>query len=406
MSFISPQFTNAGKKLQARALSGDAQITFTQMGLGDGELATQSISALTDLINPIKKIDISDLRVINPDQVQLKAVFQNIGMVGFFWREVGLFAADPDNPDDRTKDILYCYQNAQDLAEYIPSGDSQLVDKILNMSVVVADATQVKISFFSESYALKEDLEEQTASLKKDLDDHKSDETAHSEVFEKYLPLTGGTLSGDLSFNDTYSSYIDNEYESGKTYDEDKWSKSFIRFCDKNLKRVAFVQNVFLADGENCFCFFVKNGDIEKSLKVDTKGGITWDNQNLVRSVNGNKADSKGNVNTGATVIEQQTNERLQTSYRLWSNGFLEQWGVVYSAAKNASETITMLKPFKDYDYTLVTGISSTANTNIYIHDIFNLSVAIIAKTTTSFTIISTPSDGGIQNWYACGQGA
>lgn len=278
MSFISPQFTNAGKKLQARALSGDAQITFTQMGLGDGELATQSISALTDLINPIKKIDISDLRVINPDQVQLKAVFQNIGMVGFFWREVGLFAADPDNPDDRTKDILYCYQNAQDLAEYIPSGDSQLVDKILNMSVVVADATQVKISFFSESYALKEDLEEQTASLKKDLDDHKTDANAHGNLFAKFVNGINVSDNNNIELSLIRNSYAEDNQKYSSVFGGEAYGKG----------AGLFAYGAKHAEYPGYFNLYAMTNEEKKAELVGTPAGsLTWQGHEVITAKGG-----------------------------------------------------------------------------------------------------------------------
>ena len=54
------------------------------------------------------------------DYVEVNAKFSNAGLsAGFYWREVGIFCADPDNPNDRSKDILYCYQNAYDTADYI-----------------------------------------------------------------------------------------------------------------------------------------------------------------------------------------------------------------------------------------------------------------------------------------------
>lgn len=50
---------------------------------------------------------------------------------GFYWREIGVFAADPDYPNDRSHDILYCYQNAYDTADFIPVASVETVEKTL-----------------------------------------------------------------------------------------------------------------------------------------------------------------------------------------------------------------------------------------------------------------------------------
>lgn len=355
MSFIAPQFTNKGKQLQARALSGECTITFTTIGLGSGELETQAISALTDLIQTVKKVGVSDIRVINPDQVQLKAVFQNVGMSsGFFWREVGLFAADPDNPDDRTKDILYCYQNAGDLAEYIPSASSQLVDKIINMAVVVADATQVNISFYSETYALKEDL-----------DAHKTDTNAHSELFAQYVKKSGDTMSGNLAKsvnNSSFELYGGSAWangallklngkesaengsfsltaHNGSEFTELKgtangslqWNgvevltakggtlngrltfllndaiyrnvdTSYLHLCGGNVfgKSASLIlnggQNLDGSSSYGGFELTATNGEDMTNLVGQSTGALTWGGKNLVRSVNGVNADVVGNI--------------------------------------------------------------------------------------------------------------
>lgn len=85
----------------------------------------------------------------NDTTATAKSVFNNATLAsGFYWREVGLFAANPDYPDDRTQDILYCYSNAGDLAEYIPSRTSSFVEKSVSISVTVGAATDVTVAFY------------------------------------------------------------------------------------------------------------------------------------------------------------------------------------------------------------------------------------------------------------------
>lgn len=142
MSFQSPVFTSAGKTLQMRALGGET-LTFTSIKLGDGQITSQSIAALTGLINTIASVPIT--KSSRTDKYfSVSGSFTNQAVTtGFYWREIGLFAADPDYPDDRTKDILYCYQNAYNLAEYIAAGGSEIIEKVIRLNVVVGNATTV-----------------------------------------------------------------------------------------------------------------------------------------------------------------------------------------------------------------------------------------------------------------------
>ena len=61
MSFTAPRFTDEGKALQAKAQAGTA-LKFTKMQLGDGELGSQAIAAMTGLINPLITVGISDVK--------------------------------------------------------------------------------------------------------------------------------------------------------------------------------------------------------------------------------------------------------------------------------------------------------------------------------------------------------
>ena len=158
MSFTAPKFTNAGRQLQTRVIAGD-MLTFTTIKLGDGTMTTEPIAALTDLIHGIITLPVHEVRR-NADYAEVTGVFQNAGLSsGFYWREIGIFAADPDYPNDRSHDILYCYQNAAELAEYIPSASSAVIEKIIRVACVVGDAENVTVGLASQAYAKAEDLQ-------------------------------------------------------------------------------------------------------------------------------------------------------------------------------------------------------------------------------------------------------
>lgn len=147
MSFTSgPVFTSAGKALHARALAG-ATLKFTKMQLGDGRRGSTAITDLKALISPVASVGISSLRY-NGNFALISGVFSNADLrTGFYWNEIGLFAADPDAPDDRSRDILYCYQDAADNADYIPASDNELITKRISVAAITDNAVNVTATF-------------------------------------------------------------------------------------------------------------------------------------------------------------------------------------------------------------------------------------------------------------------
>ena len=147
MSFTSgPVFTNAGKALHARAIAG-ATLKFTKMQLGDGSRGSTAITDLKALVSPVASVGISSLRYSGNFAV-ISGMFSNADLhTGFNWNEIGLFAADPDAPDDRSRDILYCYQDAAGNPDYIPASDSELITKRISIAAITDNAANVTATF-------------------------------------------------------------------------------------------------------------------------------------------------------------------------------------------------------------------------------------------------------------------
>ena len=199
MSFTAPKFTNAGRQLQTRVIAGDT-LTFTAIKLGDGTMTTEPIAALTDLIHGIITLPVHEVRR-NADYADVTGVFQNAGLSsGFYWREIGIFAADPDYPNDRSHDILYCYQNAAELAEYIPSASSAVIEKIIRVACVVGDAENVTVGLASQAYAKAEDLQALEEQHSKDVEriNNALDTVDPTKITAKAAPADGdGVMIAD-----------------------------------------------------------------------------------------------------------------------------------------------------------------------------------------------------------------
>ena len=199
MSFTAPKFTNAGRQLQTRVIAGDT-LTFTTIKLGDGTMTTEPIAAMTDLIHGIITLSVHEVRR-NADYAEVTGVFQNAGLSsGFYWREIGIFAADPDYPNDRSHDVLYCYQNAAELAEYIPSASSAVIEKIIRVACVVGDAENVTVGLASQAYAKAEDLQALEEQHSKDVEriDNALDAVDPTKITTKAAPADGdGVMIAD-----------------------------------------------------------------------------------------------------------------------------------------------------------------------------------------------------------------
>lgn len=143
--------TNDGRTLLAKALTGKPLI-FTRAYCGDGVLpASTSQSSLTSLISPKRELPIQSMNTlqgIGTCEVVVEMTNKNL-TTGFFVREYGLFAKDPDTQQE----ILYSYRNAGDEASYL-EGDNGIdiinytlsivtvIDQAPNVSAVLASTNQ------------------------------------------------------------------------------------------------------------------------------------------------------------------------------------------------------------------------------------------------------------------------
>lgn len=152
MSFSTILFTEKGRALQSKALAG-AALNFTRIGMGAGSLTGQSQITLNNLIDPKVFITISQIKKAGT-YATVEGYFTNADVgTGFSWREIGIFAQDPN-----LGEILYCYGNAGSLAEYIPPQSTEIVEKVISISVIIGDAANVTIKTDPAAYATKLEL--------------------------------------------------------------------------------------------------------------------------------------------------------------------------------------------------------------------------------------------------------
>ena len=157
-AFINNDITAAGLIVLAKGAAGQ-KITYTKIVLGDGYLEEgQTPRSLTGVVSPKATIDITKCVVNGDGTVTVGGVFTNDQTNdGFYYRELGLYA---DDPDEDVGEVLYCYGNCGDLAEWIPpTGGATIVEKTIDIVTAIGTATNVTAYIPADAYATKEDYE-------------------------------------------------------------------------------------------------------------------------------------------------------------------------------------------------------------------------------------------------------
>lgn len=153
-AFPNLVLTNAGIALQNK-VQGGATLELTNIQMGSGQLNGQPIGPLTALISSNATVPIQGGQAIGQNTYQVEGFFTNADLsAGFWWREIGIFANDPDKGE-----ILYAYANAGDAGDYIPTVTDQRIEKYIYFSMALANATTVNVTIpQTDTFVLKTEV--------------------------------------------------------------------------------------------------------------------------------------------------------------------------------------------------------------------------------------------------------
>ena len=140
MAFNGLTMTTKGINLQTKVQAG-ATLNFTKMKVGDGVLSSSTtLASLTDLVESKLEVEIESVTSLGDGTYRVRGTLTNSSVTtGFFLREVGVFATDPDDGE-----ILYSVANAGDECDYLPAGGgSVVVEEVLDIITAVGSASSV-----------------------------------------------------------------------------------------------------------------------------------------------------------------------------------------------------------------------------------------------------------------------
>ena len=209
---------------------------------------------------------------------------------------------------------------------------------------------------------------------------------------------TGSTLTGDLTFakpNNGWQSLIFRTPNGVMGSAEANTVHNAGRFLslDKNGNWFATTQHLIEKDGSGRIFLSARstadNGTTIKSHSLDIRcfpngsGGIYIDGK-LVK----------------AHITETYVNGT--SGYRIWSDGYCEQWGVTSELTSNSTNEITLLKPYRDTNYIIIANGHFADRAATGGVDVFHTA----PLTTKTFNITRDHASAAQvpkANWRACG---
>lgn len=336
------RLTHAGQEMAGMS-QGGGKLTFVRVELGDGQLKEEdSIEALTDLKRSVMQLPLQGYLNEGNGKARLRFVIDNSALtVGFHNREVGIFAKI-----DSGAERLYAYTNAGNYADWIPSKETPIDGDIVDLHIIIGNASHVVLETQNGAYATKIDLEEHRTAAELDHPEksvHKKH--LHSDAYES--PALTGTPTAPTAGKGT---------NNGQIASTAFVAQAIAALVNSAPGALDTLQELAAALGNDAnFATTVTNalagklGKTEKAASAgnsDTLGGqsLQW----IIDQINAAK--------TGIVA-----GNLAQNGWAKFANGLIVQWGRVYG------ETVTT--PDQSISITLPVSISmelfSCGNVNV-----------------------------------------
>lgn len=159
--------TQKGRALLAKAQTG-AILRFTRAKIGDG--VGEALESLNDLVSPKLSLEITHLQAESNGTCHVRTNITNEGLTeGFFVKEFGLFAMDPD----LNEEILYAVTTASNPDYIPPDGSATVVNNQVDINILVGNAANVHANINPNGNVNQSDFNDHI---------NKTDDIAHPEV--------------------------------------------------------------------------------------------------------------------------------------------------------------------------------------------------------------------------------
>ena len=200
MSFSRVYLTAQGQRLQALTLTG-GKLHFTRLQIGDG--ASNDPVAMTALVSPVADVSLTLCRINTDNTVTIGGPWDNSQITeAFVFRELGLWAQDPDDPD---AEVLYAYAYATEGPQTISTSNGEIIQKTIRLNVALGNDSTVTATLVPALCISREDMVEYAAPL------------GHGHTATEVTETTGRTVEEEQRRQDEVISFILQSY-GGSTF--------------------------------------------------------------------------------------------------------------------------------------------------------------------------------------------
>lgn len=376
--------TQLGKNMIAESFKTKKGIIFTKVALGEGLLNSGNINDLTNLVSKVVDGEVSTINTISTSEIEVVSTINNRALTrGYYARELGLFAKLGEGGQEK----LFAYTNAGADASYVPSNAS-IDEKIITITIGIGNAS-ITINPKSHIYLTEARLNQ-----------HENDVNAHGGIMKKFLPLTGGTVTGRvtlekgswLNFNSNSNAFsgairitergtLDvgiNDGENGSVENMNICSMNRPGWYNKNLggaRQLALVEEINAA--ETRFNASLNNylpltgGTLTGDLTFNSGNGIK------IKGEGGNHTISRGgkNLNLGNESFTEASNLCCKKRPSWYAgpdnvnNGFLMKLSdiSVTSGTISDGQTLPIPSGYSKEECTVLLSLSKSNAENIYV---------------------------------------
>lgn len=210
------------------------------------------------------------------------------------------------------------------------------------------------------------------------------------DTTDSYVLKSGDTVNGTLTFSTINAINCNVDTQRIDIYGGITWLRGGgVSVIGKGATENAGNFDVWASDGAN-----------HKHLVGKPNGELTWDLKHVVRSVNGVQADNKGNVtlDLGISLLKTWSSKDGSWGYRIWSDGYCDQWGKEDISIATNTRRIPIATPFKDTSYNVLFFVTDNQIDNS------NCLITLYNKSTSYFTVANHLSNWvGGYHWRCCG---
>lgn len=363
--FPNITMTSAGLEMLARAASGQTADRFivTKVKLGDG-VSEGNIRDYTDVISPKKEVTLASFEDKGNGTFRYTFTYNNEGVkVGFYHREIGLFAQNGDSGTEK----LVGYTNAGNYPGWIDDETRIQPYTRLMINVGIGDTDNAS-GLVDVSNAVTIEM----------LDEHNNNENAHTNLIKRLfgsatatmdsvkqkiqnwskevcLPLSGGTIKGDINasgHNITANQFIGNVTNAYalEFINKDGCVKFGGADIDENTAIEENKANLVIGSWQSVGFSDLSNNSKPINVAINNRNGNIKTNGSVTASgamYSATPAENENSTRVATTAFVKSlfTANKNETGwYKNETTGIVRQWGIVkYNSSPNAQVIIPPL---------------------------------------------------------------